>query len=291
MTAGVEHPAGGGGGPSFASMGEIRLRPTSEHVRTPGVGSLQHQQQQHGGGGGGEESYFPLPGAAPIRPSHAITPGAVMISNMNGNGSMISSMMQIPEDPDEAANSPGLVQALGDPSGTGSRGYLSEGGESLVAFADALKGNAIEPSAVRSALTNQPLLVRRATYIPGWSHAPRVLLVEDDPICRNLTTKFLQIFGCQIDVAADGVEAVQKMQQGVYDICMMDISMPNLDGELVFRLQMCNCRTRSRLADFMTRPSPFPCVRLISRCFCDFSHSSIRRNDTYHLDDRKLPPG
>jgi len=49
--------------------------------------------------------------------------------------------------------------------------------------------------------------------------------------CRNLTTKFLQIFGCTIDVAADGVEAVDKMQTGVYDICMMDVSMPNLDGE------------------------------------------------------------
>lgn len=40
------------------------------------------------------------------------------------------------------------------------------------------------------------------------------------------------MFGCQIDVAEDGVSAVNKMNSAVekYDLVLMDIVMPNLDG-------------------------------------------------------------
>jgi len=45
------------------------------------------------------------------------------------------------------------------------------------------------------------LRVRRAAFVPGWAVPPKVLLVEDDDICRRLSTKFLQVFGCDIDLA------------------------------------------------------------------------------------------
>ncbi|TIB76760.1 response regulator [Wallemia mellicola] len=63
-----------------------------------------------------------------------------------------------------------------------------------------------------------------------WTVPPRVLLVEDDAVCRKLSSKFLQIFGCTIDVADDGVSAVNKMNFTKYDLVLMDIVMPNLDG-------------------------------------------------------------
>ncbi|TIA93385.1 hypothetical protein E3P99_00201 [Wallemia hederae] len=63
-----------------------------------------------------------------------------------------------------------------------------------------------------------------------WTVPPRVLLVEDDAVCRKLSSKFLQIFGCTIDVADDGVSAVNKMNYTKYDLVLMDIVMPNLDG-------------------------------------------------------------
>ncbi|KAM0792612.1 hypothetical protein ACM66B_005273 [Microbotryomycetes sp. NB124-2] len=71
---------------------------------------------------------------------------------------------------------------------------------------------------------------RRQTYMPGWAVPPRVLLVEDDAVCRKLSSKFLEVFGCQIDVATDGVSAVNKMNMQKYDLVLMDIVMPNLDG-------------------------------------------------------------
>ncbi|GAA5860701.1 hypothetical protein JCM8547_005507 [Rhodosporidiobolus lusitaniae] len=71
---------------------------------------------------------------------------------------------------------------------------------------------------------------RRQSNVPGWAVPPRVLLVEDDHVCRKLSSKFLEVFGCQIDVAVDGVSAVNKMNVQKYDLVLMDVVMPNLDG-------------------------------------------------------------
>ncbi|KAJ4375003.1 kinase-regulated stress-responsive transcription factor skn7 [Neocucurbitaria cava] len=66
---------------------------------------------------------------------------------------------------------------------------------------------------------------------PGWIRPPQILLVEDDPTCRRIGSKFLYAFHCSIDSALDGLEAVNKMNAGSkYDLVLMDIIMPNLDG-------------------------------------------------------------
>lgn len=66
---------------------------------------------------------------------------------------------------------------------------------------------------------------------PNWARSPRILLVEDDPTCRQIGAKFLYSFSCTIDTALDGLEAVSKVQEGgKYDLILMDIIMPNLDG-------------------------------------------------------------
>ncbi|KAI7819610.1 hypothetical protein BC939DRAFT_253221 [Gamsiella multidivaricata] len=71
---------------------------------------------------------------------------------------------------------------------------------------------------------------RPSISIPNWSMPPKVLLVEDDDISRRLSSRLLQIFGCPFDVAEDGVAAVGKMSHQKYDIVLMDIMMPKLDG-------------------------------------------------------------
>lgn len=68
---------------------------------------------------------------------------------------------------------------------------------------------------------SQKLRVRRSTFVPGWAVPPRVLLVDDDAVSRKLSSKFLQVFGCTIDVAVDGVVAVNKMNLERYDLVLM----------------------------------------------------------------------
>ncbi|KAF8144231.1 hypothetical protein K438DRAFT_1736047 [Mycena galopus ATCC 62051] len=76
----------------------------------------------------------------------------------------------------------------------------------------------------------QTLRVRRSTFVPGWAVPPRVLLVDDDAVTRKLSSKFLKIFGCTTDIAVDGVSAVNKMNLEKYDLVLMDIVMPKMDG-------------------------------------------------------------
>ncbi|KAI9718152.1 MAG: kinase-regulated stress-responsive transcription factor skn7 [Chrysothrix sp. TS-e1954] len=72
---------------------------------------------------------------------------------------------------------------------------------------------------------------KKNTIDLGWMRQPQILLVEDDPTCRRIGTKFLLAFQCSIDSAFDGLEAVNKLNSGAkYDLILMDIIMPNLDG-------------------------------------------------------------
>ncbi|KAF8325738.1 CheY-like superfamily, partial [Amanita rubescens] len=72
--------------------------------------------------------------------------------------------------------------------------------------------------------------VSQSTFVTRWATPPRVLIVDDSAVARKLTRKFLQVLGCVIDVAVDGVDAVIKMNLEKYDLVLMDIVMPKLDG-------------------------------------------------------------
>lgn len=83
---------------------------------------------------------------------------------------------------------------------------------------------------------------------PPWSTTPRVLVVEDDQVSRNLCTKYVQGHGCSVDLAFDGASAVNKMNIEKFDLvlmvwvgfhsmahscsdhCQQDIAIPKLDG-------------------------------------------------------------
>lgn len=57
-----------------------------------------------------------------------------------------------------------------------------------------------------------------------------VLLVEDNPMNQKLASHILKQWGCHFEVANNGLEAVQKTQERHFDIILMDIHMPVMDG-------------------------------------------------------------
>ncbi|CAO3595139.1 unnamed protein product [Absidia cylindrospora] len=63
-----------------------------------------------------------------------------------------------------------------------------------------------------------------------WSHRPKVLVVEDNVMYRRISMRCLQRLGCEFDLACDGLEAVGCMKTSKYDMILMDISIPKLDG-------------------------------------------------------------
>jgi DNA-binding response OmpR family regulator len=57
-----------------------------------------------------------------------------------------------------------------------------------------------------------------------------ILIVEDDAPIRRLVRMVLERIGYKVDVAVDGVEAVLKMGLVEFDVIILDLMMPNLDG-------------------------------------------------------------
>ncbi|MGL5313077.1 MAG: response regulator transcription factor [Peptostreptococcaceae bacterium] len=57
-----------------------------------------------------------------------------------------------------------------------------------------------------------------------------ILVIEDDSNIQELIVEFLSSEGYTVESANDGLEGIQKFKQGNYDLIILDIMMPNLDG-------------------------------------------------------------
>ncbi len=64
----------------------------------------------------------------------------------------------------------------------------------------------------------------------GRRHPLRILLVEDIPTNRKLALRILERLGYGADVATNGREALTALERGRYDVVLMDIQMPEMDG-------------------------------------------------------------
>ena len=58
----------------------------------------------------------------------------------------------------------------------------------------------------------------------------KILIVDDEAKIREVLAEYAEFEGFESDQAGDGMEAVQKCRQNDYDLILMDIMMPKLDG-------------------------------------------------------------
>ena len=74
-------------------------------------------------------------------------------------------------------------------------------------------------------------LQRPSLQMPAEPTVPlRILVAEDHPINQRVTQRLLRHLGYDSDLARDGRQAVEAVEQRVYDLVLMDIQMPELDG-------------------------------------------------------------
>jgi len=64
---------------------------------------------------------------------------------------------------------------------------------------------------------------------------PRVLVVDDEASIRDLLAKTLALAEYDVDVAADGRSALERMRMYPYDLLIADLKMPGMDGLTVIR--------------------------------------------------------
>ncbi len=58
----------------------------------------------------------------------------------------------------------------------------------------------------------------------------QILVVEDDRAIRHLVTEILKGVGYTVDTAVDGIEAIEKVKKGKFDLMVLDIWMPKMNG-------------------------------------------------------------
>jgi two-component system, sensor histidine kinase and response regulator len=68
------------------------------------------------------------------------------------------------------------------------------------------------------------------------THGTNVLLVEDNPVNREVATGLLNLLGYHVDSAEDGRQACEAAATGAYDVILMDCQMPVMDGFEATRL-------------------------------------------------------
>jgi GAF domain-containing protein/CheY-like chemotaxis protein len=98
----------------------------------------------------------------------------------------------------------------------------------------------LKPSALYDALAGifartlvspkpEPARVAAGAELAG-QHPLRILLAEDNQVNQKLALRILEQMGYRADVASNGLEAVESIERQTYDVILMDVQMPEMDG-------------------------------------------------------------
>lgn len=75
----------------------------------------------------------------------------------------------------------------------------------------------------------------RSNLKAGQVERPRVLVVDDEQTVRDLVAKTLTMADYDVDTAADGPSAIDRLNTASYDLLITDLKMPGMDGLSVIR--------------------------------------------------------
>ncbi len=130
--------------------------------------------------------------------------------------------------------------------------------------------------ALRGSSQNGLIAARQSMRpVPGTGPALRILLAEDAADNRLLIQSFLKEPAYRIDVAVDGEAAVQRFKQGAYDVVLMDVQMPVMDG--------LTATTQIRAWEREQRRLTTPIVALTAHAFKEDIAKSLTAGCTAHL--------
>ena len=115
---------------------------------------------------------------------------------------------------------------------------------------------------------------------PKQTNALHTLIVEDNPMNRRYLENLLSKWGLTYTAAADGVLALQATEKEVFDLILMDIRMPNLDGyETTLRLRNASQNANQQV----------PIVALTASALLDEKEKALQAGMNQHLSKPFTP--
>lgn len=111
----------------------------------------------------------------------------------------------------------------------------------------------------QSAAAQAAPVARRVADFPQVDGAAdlRVLVVEDNAVNQRMAALMLRRFGITADIAGNGLEAVEAMERQAYDLVLMDVQMPELDGvEATRRIRKLDLVQQPRIVALSAGVSP-----------------------------------
>ncbi len=61
-------------------------------------------------------------------------------------------------------------------------------------------------------------------------HSAKILIIDDDQALHRVFTRILQKEGYTVDTAESGSEALKKIQNNTYDVALIDVKLPDING-------------------------------------------------------------
>jgi CheY-like chemotaxis protein len=95
---------------------------------------------------------------------------------------------------------------------------------------EAAVSGVVDTDAGRRPSAPPPVPIERERRNCEAGDVPRVLIVEDNPVNRTVVVRRLTTSGYSIDVATNGLEALDALAKAEYDFVLMDCQMPEMDG-------------------------------------------------------------
>ncbi|WP_338091177.1 response regulator [Pelotomaculum isophthalicicum] len=135
--------------------------------------------------------------------------------------------------------------------------------------------NAIETAMGQVKLPKEKSEPDETTTVFADQRALRILLVEDSPDNQLLVQAYLKKTAYQIEIAENGEIAVEKFKSGKYDLVLMDMQMPVMDGYTATRT--------IRKWEAENRLAPTPVVALTAYALKEDARKSLDAGCTAHL--------
>ncbi len=129
---------------------------------------------------------------------------------------------------------------------------------------------------------NRKLYINEATSnLLSPLNGVKVLIAEDNKVNMSVAKRFMNKWGIEVTEAVNGIEAVERFRYGSYDLLLIDLEMPEMDGPSALR-EIRKMNNSVPALAFTAAVYENMQIDLLNKGFTDYVHKPFRPEDLHH---------